>query len=208
MFDKIKELIIEGEEDDIEAAVQEEIDGGADPNDIIAAMTATMDIIGEQFTNGEIFVPEMLVSAETMQNGMNLLKPLLKGDSASALGKVAIGTVEGDLHDIGKNLVAMMYESAGFDVVDLGVDVSADKFVAAIKADPDIKVIGMSALLTTTLGNMRETIKAIKAAGLHEGRFIMIGGAPTSAAFAEEIGADAYTPDAASAAAKAKELVA
>lgn len=208
MYDKIKELIMEGEEDDIEAAVQEAVDGGADPNDIIKAMTETMDVVGEQFTAGDLFVPEMLVSAETMQKGMNLLKPLLKGEEISTLGTVVMGTVEGDMHDIGKNLVAMMFESAGFEVIDLGVDVPPETYVETVKAHPECNIIGLSALLTTTMHAMAETVEALDAAGLHTGRFVMIGGAPSSAAFAAEIGADAYTPDAASAAAKAKELVA
>ena len=135
-----------------------------------------------------------------------MLKPLLGGDSSAKYGTYVIGTVAGDLHDIGKNLVAMMIESAGFEVVDLGVDVPAEKFVEAVKAHPDCKVVGVSALLTTTMEAMRVTVKALLDAGLHDQVKIMVGGAPINEAFANEIGADAYTPDAGSAAAKAREL--
>jgi methylmalonyl-CoA mutase cobalamin-binding domain/chain len=148
----------------------------------------------------------MLVAAKTMQRGVGVLKPLLGGDSSAKYGTYVIGTVAGDLHDIGKNLVAMMIESAGFEVVDLGVDVPAEKFVEAVKAHPDCKVVGVSALLTTTMEAMRVTVKALLDAGLHDQVKIMVGGAPINEAFANEIGADAYTPDAGSAAAKAREL--
>lgn len=205
MLDKVKQLILDGEEEEIGEAVQAALDAGAAPDEVIAAMTATMDVIGERFTAGDIFVPEMLCSAETMSAGMALLKPLLAGGATSSLGKVAIGTVEGDMHDIGKNLVAMMYESAGFDVINLGTDVTTDVFLQTIADNPDLGIVGCSALLTTTMQAMRETVAAIKERYPHVR--VMIGGAPTSAAFAAEIGADAYTPDAAAAAAKAKELV-
>jgi methylmalonyl-CoA mutase cobalamin-binding domain/chain len=137
---------------------------------------------------------------------VEVLKPLLAGKSVTSYGKFIIGTVQGDLHDIGKNLVALMVESAGFDVIDLGVDVPAEKFVEAIKANPDCKVVGVSALLTTTMEAMKNTVKAIIEAGLKSQVKIMVGGAPITPEFAEEIGADAYTPDAGSAAQKAKEL--
>lgn len=208
MFEKIKELVIDGEDEEIVDAVQEAVDAGADPNEIIDAMTATMDVIGEQFTNGEIFVPEMLISAETMQNGMEVLKPLLKGENTKSLGKVVMGTVKGDMHDIGKNLVIMMLESSGFEVIDLGVDVAPEEFVQAIKENPETKLLALSGLLTTTMHSTKDTVEAVDCAGLHETLKIMIGGAPTSQAFCDEIGADAYTPDAAAAAAKAKALVA
>ena len=150
----------------------------------------------------------MLVAARAMKKGVEVLKPHLAGDSSATIGKYIIGTVAGDLHDIGKNLVAMMIESAGFEVIDLGVDVPAEKFVEAIKANPDCKIVGLSALLTTTMPAMKEAVAAIIDAGLKSQVKIMVGGAPITQEFADEIGADAYTPDAASAAQKAKELVA
>ena len=208
MYENIKDLIIEGEDEEIIGAVQEAIDGGADPNDLIAAMSSTMDVVGEKFTQGEIFVPEMLICAETMQAGMTVLKPLLAGDAGSNMGKFIIGTVMGDMHDIGKNLVVMMLESAGFEVIDLGVDVAPEEFVKAVKDNPDTKVLGLSGLLTTTMHSTKDTVEAINDAGLHDNLKIMIGGAPTSQAFCDEIGADGYTPDAAAAAAMAKSFVA
>ena len=150
----------------------------------------------------------MLVAARAMKKGVEVLKPHLAGDNSATVGKYIIGTVAGDLHDIGKNLVAMMIESAGFEVIDLGVDVPAEKFVEAIKSNPDCKVVGLSALLTTTMPAMKDTVAAIIDAGPKSQVKIMVGGAPITQEFADEIGADAYTADAASAAQKAKELVA
>lgn len=171
-------------------------------------MIAAMDEVGAKFKNGEIFVPEMLVAAKAMKNGVAVLKPLLSSGEAGAAGKVIIGTVAGDLHDIGKNLVGMMLESSGFEVIDLGVDVPKEKFVEAYEANPDAKIIGCSALLTTTMPALRETVALLNASSFRSKVKIMVGGAPISAAFAEEIGADAYTEDAASCAQKAKELTA
>jgi methanogenic corrinoid protein MtbC1 len=167
-------------------------------------MGAAMDEVGRKFQANEIFVPEMLVAAKTMQRGVAVLKPLLGGDAIGKYGKFVMGTVAGDLHDIGKNLVTMMIEAAGFEVIDLGVDVPAEKFVETLKANPDCKVCGLSALLTTTMDAMKDTVKAIRDAGIDVQ--IMVGGAPITQAFCDEIGADAYTTDAASAAEKAKEL--
>ena len=189
--------------------VEEAIKEGCDPLEILnVGMIDAMGVVGEKFRNNEIFVPEMLVAARAMKKGVEVLKPHLAGDNSDTVGKYIIGTVAGDLHDIGKNLVAMMIESAGFEVIDLGVDVPAEKFVEAIKANPDCKVVGLSALLTTTMPAMKDTVAAIIDAGLKSQVKIMVGGAPITQEFADEIGADAYTADAAIAAQKAKELVA
>ena len=191
----------------IEGLVQEALDAGDDPVEILnSGMIGAMGVVGAKFQANEIFVPEMLVAAKTMKKGVDVLRPHLAGDSVGAKGKFIIGTVAGDLHDIGKNLVALMIESAGFEVIDLGVDVPADKFVEAIKANPDCKVVGASALLTTTMDSLKNTVKAMIDAGCKSQVKIMVGGAPITQAFADEIGADAYTPDAGSAAVKAAEL--
>ena len=193
----------------IEGLVQEALDAGDAPEDILnEGMIAAMGVVGAKFQANEIFVPEMLVAAKTMKKGVELLRPKLAGDSVGKKGKFIIGTVSGDLHDIGKNLVALMIESAGFEVIDLGVDVPADKFVECVKANPDCKVVAASALLTTTMDSLRNTVKALIDAGCKSQVKIMVGGAPITAEFAKEIGADAYTPDAGSAAVKAVELVA
>ena len=192
----------------IEGLVQEALDAKDDPNAILNdGMIAAMGIVGAKFQANEIFVPEMLVAAKTMKKGVEVLRPHLAGDSIGKNGKVIIGTVAGDLHDIGKNLVALMIESAGFEVIDLGVDVPAEKFVEAIKANADCKIACASALLTTTMDSLKNTVKAMIDAGCKNQVKIMVGGAPITQAFADEIGADAYTPDAGSAAVKAVALV-
>jgi len=192
----------------IEALVQEALNAGENPNDILnEGMIAAMGIVGAKFQSNEIFVPEMLVAAKTMKKGVEVLRPHLTSGSVGKNGKYIIGTVAGDLHDIGKNLVALMIESAGFEVIDLGVDVPAERFVEAIKANPDCRIVGASALLTTTMDSLKNTVKAIIDSGCKSQVKIMVGGAPITPAFAEEIGADAYTPDAGSAAVKAVELV-
>ena len=192
----------------IEELVQEALDSGADPNDILEnGMIAAMAIIGEKFQVNEVFVPEMLVSAKTMKKGVEILRPNLKSGSLGKMGKIIIGTVAGDLHDIGKNLVALMIESAGFEVIDLGVDVPPEKFVEALSEHPDCKLVGASSLLTTTMVSLKNTVDAINAAGYGDKVKVMIGGAPVTQEYADEIGADAYTPDAGSAATKAIELV-
>ncbi|NLB28737.1 MAG: cobalamin-binding protein [Clostridiales bacterium] len=192
----------------IEGVVQEAIDAGCDPNEILNdGMIGAMSVVGAKFQANEIFVPEMLVAAKTMKKGVEVLKPHLAGDSVGKNGKYIIGTVAGDLHDIGKNLVALMIESAGFEIIDLGVDVPAEKFVEAVKANPDCKIVGASALLTTTMDSLKNTVKALIDAGCKSQVKIMVGGAPITQAFADEIGADAYTPDAGAAAVKAVELL-
>jgi methylmalonyl-CoA mutase cobalamin-binding domain/chain len=203
----IKNLIETGKIKKIEEAVQEALDSGVQAMDILDEMTSAMDEVGAKFQRNEVFVPEMLVAAKTMQRGIRVIKPLLGGDEASKHGKFIIGTIAGYLHDIGKNLVAMMLESVGFEVIDLGVDVSAEQFVEAVKENPDCKLVGLSALLTTTMESMAVIVKALIDAGLKDQVKIMVGGAPISEEFAADIGADIYTTDAGSAAAKAKELV-
>ena len=186
--------------------VQEALDEGNAPIDILnKGMIDAMAIVGDKFKRNEIFVPEMLIAAKAMKKGVEVLKPYLAGDNASKVGKMAMGTVAGDLHDIGKNLVIMMIESTGYEVVDLGIDVPVEKFLEAAN-DPEITVIGVSALLTTTMPAMQETVAALNKHP-RRGEFkIMVGGAPITQAFADEIGADVYTEDAASAGQAAKAL--
>jgi len=192
----------------IEGLVQEALEAGEDPNAILDdGMVAAMSIVGAKFQANELFVPEMLVSAKTMKKGVEILKPHLTGGSLGKLGKYIIGTVAGDLHDIGKNLVALMVESAGFEVIDLGVDVPPEKFVEALNQHPESKIVGASALLTTTMDALKNTVAAIHAGGYKGKVKIMVGGAPVTQEFADEIGADAYTPDAGSAASRAVEFV-
>ncbi len=205
---EIADVVINGKAKLIGGLVQEALDEGNDPSAILNSMIDAMGVVGERFKNNEIFVPEMLVAARAMKKGVEVLKPHLASGSAGAAGKVIIGTVAGDLHDIGKNLVAMMIESAGFEVIDLGVDVSSDKFIEAVRSNPDTKIVACSALLTTTMPALRDTVAALNAADFRSKIKVMVGGAPITQEFANEIGADAYTPDAASAAAKAKELAA
>ena len=208
---KIKEVaaaVENGKVKLIEGLVAEALEAGDDPAAILNdGMIAAMGIVGAKFQANEIFVPEMLVAAKTMKKGVEILRPHLSGDSMGKFGKYIIGTVAGDLHDIGKNLVSLMIESAGFEIIDLGVDVPPEKFVEAIKANPDCKVVGASALLTTTMDALKTTVKAMIDAGCKSQVKIMVGGAPITQEFADEIGADGYTPDAGSAATKAVELV-
>ena len=186
--------------------VQEALDEGNAPIDILnQGMIDAMSVVGEKFKAGEIFVPEMLVAAKAMKKGVEALKPHLGGDNTHKIGKMAMGTVFGDLHDIGKNLVIMMIESTGYEVVDLGIDVPVESFIEAAN-DPEVTVIGVSALLTTTMGAMQEIVTALNKHP-RRGEFkVMVGGAPITEEFAKEIGADVYTEDAASAGQAAKAL--
>ena len=170
-------------------------------------MIDAMSIVGERFTRNEIFVPEMLVTAKAMKKGVAVLKPYLAEGETGAMGKMVIGTVQGDLHDIGKNLVVMMIESAGFEVIDLGVDVPAETFVETVRENPDTKLVGLSALLTTTMPAMAEIVAELNKQDFRPNIKIMVGGAPITQEFADKIGADAYTEDAATAAVMAKKLV-
>ena len=186
--------------------VQECLDEGIAPIDILnKGMIDAMSVVGDKFKRNEIFVPEMLIAAKAMKKGVEILKPHLAGDNSAKIGKMAMGTVAGDLHDIGKNLVIMMIESTGYEVVDLGIDVPVERFLEAA-SDPEVTVIGVSALLTTTMPAMQETVAALNKHP-RRGEFkIMVGGAPITQKFADEIGADIYTEDAASAAQAAKAL--
>ncbi len=207
-IEKVNNLVIHGKAKLVPAAVQEALDEGCEANALLDTMISAMDVVGENFKNGAIFVPEMLMAAKAMKKGVEVLKPHLASGAAGALGKVIIGTVAGDLHDIGKNLVAMMIESAGFEVIDLGVDVPVEKFLTTYEENPDTKIIACSALLTTTMPSLQQTVAAINNAAWRDKVKVMVGGAPITQEFADTIGADAYTPDAASAAKKAKELAA
>jgi len=204
---KVAELVEKGKGKLVGAAVQEALDAGCDPTEILnVGMIGAMGVVGEKFKNNEIFVPEMLVAARAMKKGVEVLKPHLASGSTGAMGKLIIATVAGDLHDIGKNLVAMMIESAGFEVIDLGVDVPIDKVIEAYKENPDTKIIALSALLTTTMPSLRDTVAALNAQEFRKDIKIMVGGAPITQEFADEIGADGYSEDAASAATLAKSL--
>ena len=197
--------VIEGEASDVEVGVQALLAEGISANTILdEGLIAAMDEVGRRFEEGDFFVPEMLIAARAMQAGLRLLKPHLVASETKIVGRVAIGTVKGDLHDIGKNLVAMMLEGAGFEVLDLGVDVKPEAFVKAVQ--DGVQVIGMSALLTTTMGSMIATIEALKTAGLRDKVKIMVGGAPVTQEYANQIGADAFATDASSAVRVARQL--
>lgn len=205
---EIADVLKAGNAPKVKELVQAAIDEGVEASDIVNnALIVGMGEIGVLFKNNEVYVPEVLIAARAMKAGLAILKPLLAEKNIKPIGKVAVGTVRGDLHDIGKNLVGMMLEGAGFQVIDLGIDVSPEKFVEAVK-NHEADCIAISALLTTTMPGMKDTIEAIKAAGLRDQVKIMVGGAPLTQSFADEIGADGYAPDAASAADLALELIA
>lgn len=204
----ITETLISGDGEQLEKLVQNALDEGMAANEILQkSLLPGMDIVGEKMESGDMFIPEVLMAAQAMSGAVEILKPLLAEGEATSAGTVVIGTVKGDLHDIGKNLVVMMMESAGFNVIDLGVDVEPEKFVEAIKQNKP-KIVGLSALLTTTMPMMKKSIDAIKESGLRESVRILVGGAPVNKAFAEEIGADGYAPDAGSASKMAKAMYA
>jgi len=197
---EISGLLQKGKAKDIVVVVQKALDSGVAPADILEkGLISGMNVIGGKFKNGEVFVPEVLVAARAMNHASAVLKPALAKAGVQPVGKAIICTVKGDLHDIGKNLVKMMIEGNGIEVVDLGVDVPAEKVVDAVKSS-DAKVLCLSALLTTTMLAQKDVIDALKTAGVRDKVKIMIGGAPVTQSYADEIGADAYTPDAASAA--------
>ncbi|MDR1422756.1 MAG: corrinoid protein [Coriobacteriales bacterium] len=209
ILDDISAAVQAGKKKDVEALVQQAISEGVSAQDILnGGLLAAMDIIGPKFKNNEIFVPEVLVAARAMNAGTVLLKPLLASAGTEPLGKAVIGTVKGDMHDIGKNLVKMMIEGKGIDVEDLGVDVAPEAFVEYVQAHEDVNLVALSALLTTTLPALEDTVKAIHDAGLSGRVKIIIGGAPVTQELADQIGADGYSADAGSAAAKAAQLVA
>lgn len=195
MTDAIKTSVMDGNLKTIEPEIRSALAGGASPDDVMDAMMDAMKVIGERFDRQELFLPDMMLSAKTMQRGVMLLRNLLSPEGEDRKGTLIIGTVKGDLHDIGKNLVVMLAESAGYQVVDLGVDVSAEQFLDLLRRHPGCRVVALSALLTTTLPSMEEIVKAIKAE--FPDVKIMVGGAPVTEAFAAAIGADVYTDNAA-----------
>ena len=198
MDGELKELytaILEGQRDEAKEYVEAALRAGVPAGEVLDVMVNAMGEVGELFEEGEYFVPEMLIAARAMKTGMEILKPELVGADIQPIGKIVAGTVKGDLHDIGKNLVCMMLEGAGFQVVDLGTDVSPEAFIAAVQEhQPDF--VAMSALLTTTMPNMETTITALNAAGLRGAVRVLIGGAPVTQSYADKIGADGYAPDA------------
>jgi len=203
----IAENLINGNAPAVKQGVEEVLAEGVSAGEILnGALVPAMDEVGYRFKNNIFYVPEVLIAARAMHAGMDVLKPLLADSDVPTAGKVIIGTVKGDLHDIGKNLVCMMLEGGGFEVIDLGVDTSPEKFVATIR-DEQPQIVGMSALLTTTMVNMRTTIEALSKAGVRDQVKVMIGGAPVTQRYADEIGADGYAPDAASAVDLARSLV-
>ncbi len=207
ILEQIASNLYKGEDKVVADLVQRALDQKMSPGEVLnGGLIAGMDEVGKDFKAGDLFVPEVLIAARAMHAGMNVLRPLLAESDVPSAGKYVIGTVQGDLHDIGKNLVKMMLEGAGFETIDLGTDVKPDDFVAAV-GEHQPQLLGMSALLTTTMPGMKATIEALQEAGLRDRVKIMVGGAPVTEAFAEQIGADAYAPDAASAVDVARDLM-
>lgn len=205
-FQAIADSLIKGQAPQVKELVQNAVNEGCTPEEILTkGLIAGMSVVGERFKKNEVYVPEVLIAARAMHAGMDVIKPLLAETGVKPKGIFAIGTVKGDLHDIGKNLVMMMMEGAGYSVIDLGVDVTPEKFVDAVRQGAQI--VGMSALLTTTMPSMKTTIDAIAAAGVRDNVSIIVGGAPLTQAYADEIGADGYAPDAASAVDTANKLI-
>jgi len=200
ILSKISEALQKGKAKDVKVMVQEAVDSGISAQTILnEGLLAGMSIIGVKFKNNEVYVPDVLIAARAMKAGTEILKPLLAADGVKATGKIILGTVKGDLHDIGKNLVGMMMEGKGLEVIDLGTDVPADRFITAA-VENNATIICCSALLTTTMGEMKNVVDAAVAAGVRDKVTIMVGGAPVNEAFAKSVGADIYTADAASAA--------
>lgn len=199
LLQEITEVMQTGNAPKTRELVSQGVEENFDTEELLGALIAGMNIVGVKFKNNEVYVPEVLVAARAMNYGLDVLKPLLEEKGIEPVGKVAIGTVMGDMHDIGKNLVKMMMVGAGFEVIDLGTDVKPDDFVAAVKEN-GVDIVALSALLTTTMVNMKAIIDALDAAGLRDQVKVMVGGAPVTDNFANEIGADSYTPDAATAA--------
>ncbi len=206
MFKELAQSIISGKLPVAQELTTKLLANGVTPKEVLDSLISGMNVVGEKFKNNEFYVPEVLIAARAMKGAMAILKPRLVETGVKPIGKVVIGTVKGDLHDIGKNLVSMMLEGAGFEVIDLGVDVSPEKFVNTAN-ERGAGAIGMSALLTTTMLNMKETIKAVNNAGVHDSIKVVIGGAPVTQNYANEIGADGYAPDAASAVSELKRLL-
>jgi corrinoid protein of di/trimethylamine methyltransferase len=208
ILETIKEMVVSGKFNDIEAEVQRAVDSGTDLNRLINdALISAMDIVGKRFASSEIYVPEMLVSATTMKRGLGIIKPLLKSGEAENRGTVVMGTVKGDLHDIGKNLVTMMMEGAGFKIIDLGVDVKIEDLIEIVKKEK-ADILGLSALLTTTMPQMKLVIESLEEAGIRNQLKVIVGGAPIDQGFADKIGADGFGADAVEAVQLARKLVA
>ena len=204
---ELTDAIVAGNLNGAVALSQQAVDAGITPQAIISDyLIKGMETIGARFGEGKAFVPNLLMSARAMKGCLDLLKPMMKGDTSISYGRIVIGTVKGDLHDIGKNLVASMFEGSGFEVVNLGINVEAGKFVQAV-VDNKADILCLSALLTTTMGYMKDVVEAVNAAGIRDSIKIMVGGAPVNAAFAQEIGADAYTDDANEAVIEAKRML-
>ncbi len=207
ILEDLADSIIKGQAPKAQELTQKALDDGMEPSQVLTnGLIAGMDVVGKKFKNNEFYVPEVLIAARAMKQGMQILKPKLAESGVEPLGRFVVGTVKGDLHDIGKNLVAMMMEGAGYEVIDLGVDVTPDKFIAAVKEN-NAGIVGMSALLTTTMVKMQDTIKALEEEGLRDSVKIFVGGAPLTQNYSDEIGADGYAADAASAVELAKEIV-
>ena len=204
----ISEAIVQLKWDEIAVLTNEAVEAGIPALEIInQGLVSGMTVIGTKFRNGEMFLPEVLLSAKTMKTALDILLPILSQQGASSMGRVAIGTVSGDIHDIGKNIVISMLQGNGFEVMDLGVDIAPERFVEVIRNN-DLQILGLSALLTSTMPMLEETIEALEKAGLRQKTKVIIGGAPVTQSYADQIGADGYAPDAASATDRAKELVA
>ena len=204
---QMQEDLYSGNIDEVEKATRQALEEGLPAQEILnQGLIAGMDVVGRDFKCGDLFIPEVLISAKAMHAGLEVLRPSLAESGASTLGKVVIGTVAGDLHDIGKNLVSMMLQGAGFEIIDLGTDVSPEQFVEAAQAE-GADLVGMSALLTTTMPKMKTTIDALAQAGLSDRVSVLVGGAPVTADYAEQIGADAYAGDAVGAVDTARQLV-
>jgi len=204
---EIREAIITGRPDDAKDLAQKALQGGGEADRILnETLIPAIKEVGEKFGRSEIFFPEMLVAAMAMKEALSVLRPVLVDKGIKAIGKVVIGTVQGDLHDIGKNLVAMLLEGAGFEVIDLGIDTPKEQFIKTIR-EKDPQLLGLSALLTTTMPRMKEVIDILEREGLREQVKVIIGGAPVTQQYADEIGADGYAPDAASAASKARDIL-
>jgi 5-methyltetrahydrofolate--homocysteine methyltransferase len=205
-IEQMKQVVISGDFQSANETARSALNAGFTAHEILNAMVTGMDIVGAEWTVGNMFIPEVLLAAKALHSGLDVIRPLLTSDETKMRGSVVIGTVKGDLHDIGKSLVAMMIEGANFEVHDLGVDVSPEQFVAAVKKyKPNI--IAMSALLTTTLPYMRDVIRSLEEAGLRDEVKVMVGGAPITQKFADSIGANGFAPDGATAVKKARELI-
>lgn len=205
VLEEIKEATRTGDENRVTLLTKQAIDEGVEVDQIVKeGFIAAMVIVGKEFGDGKIYIPEMLIAARAMKGGLETVKPLMAGGKVKTIAKIVLGTVQGDLHDIGKNLVAMMLEGCGMEVIDLGVDVAPEKFVEALQTHKP-KFIGMSALLTTTMISMKATVKALEEAGLRKNVKILVGGAPVSQAFADEIGADGFGLNASEAVERVKE---